>query len=260
MVTEDYQKLIILREHRDYGTLDRLLEKKWFRPYYVPVVQYQLLFPANPPSPYSALLFSSRAGVRAVSSLVRFIEKAHCFVIGEETQNALYAAGFQGTMERFLTIEAFLHHLADNNRKDIKAIHYYRGDVVKNPSLGRDIAQLGLAYGEQIVYKTSLIPEIPSSIRAVMQELSCSPKALMGYVALSSRGMGHWDDLIFYHGLAPLYRKGHLFCLSKDIAQRSKIMPQSSITVPLEPTTTSLIACIESYYKRSPSGSEYRNS
>ncbi|MFM7621366.1 MAG: hypothetical protein ACKO57_00090, partial [Alphaproteobacteria bacterium] len=88
-MTEEYQKLVIFREHRDYGTLERLLEKKRFRLYYVPVVQYQFILPSKHPSSASSLLFSSRAAVRAVSSSVSQMEKVHCVVIGEETQNAL---------------------------------------------------------------------------------------------------------------------------------------------------------------------------
>jgi uroporphyrinogen-III synthase len=176
------------------------------------------------------------------------MENAHCFVIGEETQNALRASGFQGDIERFLTIQAFLTHLAQTKRKDVKAVHYYRGEVVKNPNLDQHISALGLGYSEQIVYKTDLIKKIPESILALMKE----SKRSLGYVAVSERAMRHWDNLIFYHCLVPSYRKGHLFCLSKDVACGSRVMPQSSTTVPLEPTTTSLIACIQSYYKYSP--------
>ena len=247
-MTEDYQPLIILREKRDYGALDGILEKKFFRLYHVPVFNYEFFPPLKPPSSFSVLLFSSRAGVRAVSPLLRYMEKAHCFVIGEETQNALRACGFQGKIERFLTIQAFLEHLAQTKRKDIKAVHYYRGEVIKNPNLSQDLSVLGFGYSEEIVYKTALIREIPESILGLMKE----SRRPLGYVALSERSMRHWDDLIFYHCLAPSYRKGHLFCLSKDVACGSRVMPQSSTTVPSEPTTTSLIACIQSYYKYSP--------
>jgi uroporphyrinogen-III synthase len=247
-MTEDYQSLIILREKRDYGALDGILEKKFFRLYHVPVFHYEFLSPLKRPPASSALLFSSRAGVRAVSPLLRQMENAHCFVIGEETQNALRASGFQGDIERFLTIQAFLTHLAQTKRKDVKAVHYYRGEVVKNPNLDQHISALGLGYSEQIVYKTDLIKQIPESILALMKE----SKRSLGYVAVSERAMRHWDNLIFYHCLVPSYRKGHLFCLSKDVACGSRVMPQSSTTVPLEPTTTSLIACIQSYYKYSP--------
>jgi uroporphyrinogen-III synthase len=247
-MTEDYQSLIILREKRDYGALDRILEKKFFRLYYVPVFSYEFFPPLKRPSASSALLFSSRAGVRAVSPFLRHMEKAHCFVIGEDTQNALRSSGFQGKIERFLTIQDFLAHLIQTQRKDIKAVHYYRGEVVKNPNLNQHLSALGLGYNEEIVYKTGLMKEIPESIMALMRE----SRRPLGYVAVSERGMRHWDDLIFYHCLAPLYRKGHLFCLSKDVACGSRVMPQSSVTVPLEPTTTSLIACIQSFYKYSP--------
>lgn len=247
-MTEDYQSLIILREKRDYGALDGILEKKFFRLYHVPVFNYEFSPPLKRPAASSALLFSSRAGVRAASVLLRQMEKAHCFVIGEDTQNALRASGFQGKIERFLTIQDFLEHWVQTKRKDIKAVHYYRGEVVKNPNLNQQLSALGLGYSEEIVYKTGLIKEIPESILALMKE----SKRSLGYVAVSERSMRHWDNLIFYHCLVPLYRKGHLFCLSKDVACGSRVMPQSSTTVPLEPTTTSLIACIQSYYKYSP--------
>ncbi|MFM7622225.1 MAG: uroporphyrinogen-III synthase, partial [Alphaproteobacteria bacterium] len=247
-ITENHRRLIILREKRDHGSLELLLEKHAFRVHHVPVFKYDFVFPSKLPPDSRALLFSSRAGVRAVASLVSQMDNLHCVVIGEETQNALCAAGFQGHIERFLTIGAFLNYLSQKKRKEMKSIHYYRGDVIKNPNLGQMISELGYGYSETIVYKTSLIKKIPQDIRALIQDA----KQGMGYVALSPRGMGHWDDLIFFDCLAHLYRKGHLFCLSKDVASRSKIMPQSSITVPSEPTTTSLIASIEAYYKRSP--------
>jgi uroporphyrinogen-III synthase len=247
-MTEDYQPLIILREKRDYGALEGILEKKFFRLYHVPVFHYEFLSPLKRPPASSALLFSSRAGVRPVSSLLRQMENAHCFVIGEDTQNALRAAGFSGKIERFLTIQDFLAHLVQTKRKDIKAVHYYRGEVVKNPNINQHISALGLGYSEDIVYKTGLIKEIPESILALMKE----SRRPLGYVAVSERAMRHWDNLIFYHCLVPSYRKGRLFCLSKDVACGSRVMQQSSTTVPLEPTTTSLIACIQSYYKYSP--------
>ena len=101
---EDYQPLIILREKRYHGALDETLQKKFFRLHYVPVFNYELFPPLKRPSSSSALLFSSRAGVRAVSAFLRQMEKAHCFVIGEETQNALRASGFQGKIDEYRSL------------------------------------------------------------------------------------------------------------------------------------------------------------
>ena len=246
MMTEDNQRLVILREKRDYGVLDLFLEKKFFPLYYAPIFNYEFMVPAKRPSSSSALLFSSRAGVRAVSSVMRQMEKAHCFVIGEETQNALRSIGFQGKIECFLTIQDFLDHLVRTKRKDVRSLHYYRGDVVKMPNLGNHLFVLGIKYSEDIVYKTSLVQKIPQDICDLMK----ASRHSIGYLAFSERGMRHWENLIFSHALVPFYSKGHLFCLSRDVASGSGIMPQSSISVPLEPTTTSLIACLESYYER----------
>jgi uroporphyrinogen-III synthase len=248
MMTEANPRLVILREKRDYGALDLFLEKKFFPLYYAPIFNYEFVVPTKRPSSSSVLLFSSRAGVRAVSSVIRQMEKAHCFVIGEETQNALRASGFQGKIECFLTIQDFLDHLVRTKRKDVRAVHYYRGDVVKMPNLGNHLFVLGIKYSEDIVYKTSLVQKIPQEICGLIKESRYS----IGYLAFSQRGITQWDHLIFSHGLAPFYSKGHLFCLSKDVASGSGIMPESSTTVPLEPTTTSLIACIQSYYQSSP--------
>jgi uroporphyrinogen-III synthase len=245
-MTAGHQRLILLREERDYGSLELLLEKSLFRLHHVPVFTYQFTRHVTRPSSSSVILFSSRAGVRALSSRMRDQEKGHCFVIGEETQNALRATGFQGKIERFLTIQALLDHLSGPKQRSVKAIHYYRGDVVKNPDLGHHVRALGIDYTEEIVYKTQLVKEIPESIRVMIQDAKCP----IGYIAVSARGMSHWDDLVFYHCLANLYRQGHLFCLSKDVASGSRIMPHSSITVPQEPSTTSLIESIQSYYKR----------
>jgi hypothetical protein len=248
MMTEANLRLVILREKRDYGVLDLFLEKKFSPLYYAPIFNYEFVVPKKRPSSSSALLFSSRAGVRAVSPVMRQMEKAHCFVIGEETQNALRASGFQGKIECFLTIQDFLDHLVQTKRKDVRAIHYYRGDVVKMPNLGNHLFVLGVKYSEDIVYKTNLVQEIPESVCQLMK----GPDHSIGYVSFSQRGMTHWDSLVFSHGLVRFYAKGHLFCLSKDVASGSGIMPESSTTVPLEPTTTSLIACIQSYHKSSP--------
>ena len=242
--------IVILRQSREYGVLELKLKSRGFDIYNAPLFKYNFLplKDIKKPQPKSVIIISSRAAAWCIRQLVTQLSNQTFFIIGSETILELESAGQIKNIKQFLHMRQLMDYL-ETKPDDIKSIHYYRGDKIKNMDFPDFVTSLNIQYNEQIVYTTSYIYTVDNNIKNAMKD----PNPV-GYVALSSLGAQHWEEMMFSHCLSNFYCKGLLFCLSKDIATATKIMPKSLIHIAPQPTTESLLELIINHYAKNNNG------